>query len=355
MKKRLIIIVSLVGVSAYFGYKHVPTPGSVGTPREQKSNTKTPTPGFSKFLKSARVSYRNVFAQDSKIPKECLDYFDALQKIDFLSAGSQADQLTYQLLPIQPQGCKGEFLRGFATVQKEFLKKCKPADQNLSEKISEECGSAIFLLRAAVTRLALKDKSISEITDMSQLTDLVFSELSGAFNGSQAPDFLKMKAVSERMLALDPDLYAAQKINVMANLMEGFMSPKGSPESAAAWVNTEASLKKALATNPTDETLQDAQIAMQTKGLDPVLTKELSQTMTEQNPNDDRAWYLLAFAEWKQGNHPGSIANLNHAISLAPQNQDYQNTLEAVSKPGANAEAFQGTLRIGISNEDFNH
>ena len=313
----------------------------------QKQEVAQPVAGFGKFLKAARVGYRSTLEQDSKIPKECLDFFDALQKIDFLSMGNNGVQLTYQVLPEQPENCKGEFIPGFTAVQQDFIKKCKPENQNLSEPIGEECSSAVFMLRAAVTRLALKDKPLNEITDMAQLTDLVFSEL-----GTNSP---KMKAIAERMLELDPTLFAAHKINVMSNLIEGFMAKDQNQDASEGWKHSADALAKAREVRPNDEMLDDADTAIQTKGFDPALTRDLSQKMTQDNPANDRGWFLLAYAQWKQGDHEASITNLNHAIALAPNNQDYKNTRQEISKPGATADSFKGAFKVSIGSDDFNH
>ena len=321
---------------------------------DQKLNADSPEKqGFGKYLKASRVGYRSVFEQDQNIPKECLDYFDALQKIDFLSGKQQTDQLTYQLLPVQPENCQGEFVKGFTAAQEDFLKKCKPKDKNLSDVISDECSSSVFMLRAAVTRIAVKDKSLNEITDMVQLADLVFSEFSTVFN-SENPNFSQMQAIAQRMLDLDPKLFAAQKVNVIASLMQGFTAPKDEDQKIV-WDRAEKALIQAQAVKPNDEMLQDAQIAISTHGFDPSLTHDLSEKMTQDNPNNDRGWFLMAYSNWKQGDHPSSINNLKHAIALAPQNQDYQKIMSKVILPNANGESFQSVFKIGISNDDFNH
>ena len=352
MKKWIIIFVMAVAAGVITVKLKQQAPVITTTATNQKPVATVPAPGLGKYMKSARAGYRDVFQKDVRLPKDCLDYFDALQKIDFFSAGDT--ELTYQMLPHQPEGCSGEFIKGFSAAEQDYLKKCSPKDQNLSEKISEECGSAVFMIRAAVTRLALQDKPLKEITDMAQLADLVFSEFAGIFNKSdQTPDFARMRDISDRMMELNPNLFAAQKVSAISNLMEGFMAEKGS-DNSASWDRAEKVIAKALESHPDDETIQDAKIAADTKGFDPALTQELSQKMTNEDPENDRGWYLMSYAEWKQGDHGNSIINLKHAIALAPDNDDYQNILHEISKPHANADSFKGAFKVGISNGDFN-
>jgi len=353
MKKWIIVFVLAVAAGTFW-VKSRPASAPPASDRDQNVANRAPAQpsGLGKYLKAPRVGYREVFLKDTRIPKDCLDYFDSLQKIDFFSGAE--NELTYQMLPHKPEGCSGEFIKGFSAAEQEYLKKCTPKDQNLSEKISEECSSAVYMLRSGVTRLALQDKPLSEITDMAQLADLVFSEFAGIFNkDDQTPDFARMRAISDRMMELNPNLFAAQKVSAISNLMEGFMAPKGS-DNSGSWDRAEQVITKALESHPNDETMQDAKIAADTKGFDPVLTRELSQKMTNDNPESDRGWYLMSYAEWKQGDHGNSIINLKKAIALAPDNEDYQKTLSEISKSNANQDSFKGAFKVGISNGDFN-
>lgn len=312
--------------------------------------------GFGKYLKSARSGYRATFEKDDGIPKECLNFFDELQRIDFFSEGKNIEHFTYQLLPQSPEGCRGELIRGFTNAHDEFLKNCSPKDQNLSEHLSRECEHAVFMLRAAVTRLALKDKAIKDINDLSQLTDLMFSELTGVFNESKSgPAFGRLKDISQKMLELDPKLFAAHKMNVTSNLIEGFMSKQSNQDASDSWKNAEEALKKAYELRPNDEMLNDAAIAVQTKGFDPELTKQVADKMTHENPEQDRGWYLLSYSQWKQGDRASSITNLKRAISLAPSNLDYPGILEEITSASANEDSFKTAFKIEIDDGDFNH
>ncbi len=332
--------------------RHSETVLNSGAVSSTGTTTKT-SPAFGQYLKAARIGYRAQLEQDSKIPKECLDFFDALQKIDFV--GNEVDNMTYQMLPPSPQNCVGEFVVGYTSVQEDYFKTCVPTE-NLSEVISEACTTAVFLMRAAVTRVALKNKSLSEISDLTQLTDLVFSEMAGKFGKENMPDFTKMKAISARMLEVDPNLYAAHKVDVMSNMMEAFMSKKDNPlQTEEAWKNTELALAKAKEQKPNDQSLADAEIAIKTRGFDPVNSLNYSREMITQNPENDRGWYLMAFAQWKQGDRSSSIGNLKKAISISPNNREYQKILKEITKPNATGESFAGALSIGLSTDDFIH
>jgi len=137
--------------------------------------------------------------------------------------------------------------------------------------------------------------------------------------------------------------------------VEGFMSKEKNEDSTEIWNRSAEALQRAREVRPHDEMLNDADIAIQTKGFDPAKTHELSEKMTQQNPENDRGWFLLAYSQWKQGEHGLSMINLKHAISLAPNNPDYQSTLQEISKPGANGDSFSGAFKVSIGNDDFQH
>lgn len=304
--------------------------------------------GLGQYLRSPRAGYKEILQKDESTPKACLDFFDSLQRLDFFAG--EVSQMSYQTLPMPPDACKDGLEKNLAKARQDFLKKCRPQNQNLSDKIGEDCISAVYFLRARITELSLKNKPVSEIVDLKQLTDLIFAQLS-----DEHPNFDQMKLIADRMLELDPNIMAAHKVNVIASIFEGFAANEAHQNREQAWANANAALQGARNLNSNDPIIKDASIAIQTKGFDPELTRDYAENMIHENKNQDQGYFLLAYAQWKQGEQAIAKNNLNRAIALAPDNDDYKKVQTDISKPGATRDSFKGIFKVGISYGDFTH
>jgi Tfp pilus assembly protein PilF len=106
--------------------------------------------------------------------------------------------------------------------------------------------------------------------------------------------------------------------------------------------------------NPNDPNLADTEAAIHTHGFDPAKTVEYASGMVQKNPRDDRAFFLLAYGQWKGNDRNNAVQNLKKAIALNPNRQDYKDVMAAITQPNATADAFKGSMSIAVSNDDFN-
>ena len=75
--------------------------------------------------------------------------------------------------------------------------------------------------------------------------------------------------------------------------------------------------------------------------------------MVETHPENARAWYLMAYSEWTLRQREKSMAHLQRAMDLDPDNQNYRKEWKAIHHPKANSESFRGNFNIQIASEDI--
>jgi tetratricopeptide (TPR) repeat protein len=354
--KKIIPILAIVGVFVYGGIKiRNNMTKIVGAPAPVQVDQSKVKKNLGEYLRQPRANYKPAMEANTQVPKACVDYFDQLQKLDLISFKQSNFKVSYQDLPQPPTDCV-MVDDAYQAAEKTFMEKCLMGNNTKSDVVSEDCASSLFMMRAAVTRVIFKDKPIKEISDLHQLTDLLFAEFSGAFNAEHSPDFSRISSVAARMLELNPNLYVAAKVAAITDVIPGLINEKtATPEQKAEyWAKAEQSLKRAQNMNPNDGTLADAEAAVRTEGFNPAKTVEYAQGLVQKNPGDDRAQFLLAMGQWKSNDRNASVQSLQRAIELNPTNQDYQKTMAAISSPDATGDSFKGSISINVSSDDFN-
>ena len=360
MIRQRIIVLTVVMISALIYWSGQ---------KKSKVSDLTPSPNSaattaSHYLRQGR-DFQGALAEKSKepnssIPPACADYFDQLEKID-LQGGSENSKMSYQILPNKPEGCtwKDDSLD---LASAEFEKVCvnTPLEQkvNLSSSLSDACLTKLFFLRSAITRLLLKDRPISSISDAHQLVDLLFAEFAASAS-SKSPDFSRIKEASDRMLELDPHLYVAAKTSVYSGAIQGLMAEQakiGSEnQSKFNWQKVEADLARADRLNPADPSLDDARALIATHGFDPKKTLAYAENKVREFPETGRNYFLKGYAEWKLNQRPEAIADLKKAIALSPEHSEYPKLLIDLKKPEANADSYQGNFNFSVNESDFHN
>jgi|GEM_PF-3729118 len=355
--KKLIPVLAVIGVFVYGGWKirshfqHVLQHGTL-TPSSHETPASTPAQplkkGLGEYLHQPREHYETLAKANPAIPAACGDYFERLEAIDFRDFQKTNFKLQYQAIPSPDPDCVIADA-SYSLAEKDFMQKCMLQHERRSDVVDDDCARALFLMRASVTRLLLKDKPVSEITDLKQLSDLMFAEFVGKSGESDPPDFARLGQVAERMLELNPNLYAAAKVATFSDLEKG-MSEK-TPE---AWQKAQAALKRAETMNPEDPDLTDTAMAIQTQGFDPARTVDEANRMLQEDPNDDRGYFFLAYGQWKANDRQAAIANLQKAIDLNPSREDYRQIMNEITAPKADGDSFKGALSVTVSDDDFN-
>jgi tetratricopeptide (TPR) repeat protein len=303
------------------------------------------------FLRASRPEIVSEVMVSLAINPQCRNYVADLERLDLASKVQGHYALTYQQLPVKTEDCAFNDPSLVAVVNSLNVK-CRPL-VSPGESISENCAAALFMTRAAMTKQLYATRTLSSITDMKVLTDLMFAEFS-TLNNQTLPDLKRAKAVADRMLDLNPNLYVAAKVVAFAEVIDGLnlkaRKPSMTPEE---WTSARHAVARAKELNPHDESLMDAQMLVETRGFEPKLAVSFAEQLIADNGANPKAYYIKAYALWKLGDRRNALANLKQATTLAPDNRHYSQTYAEASRPNARADAFKGSITFGVDAKDF--
>ena len=360
MKKKLFlffVLVTLLSVAGfYFLKKPIPTSAAVNQAAEKIGTQpvkKVEAPGY---LRAPRTNFKEWVAQATDVPKECAGFIEQLESLDLLQAEAKNFKISYQQLPTWVENCAISNA-AFKHALDAFNEKCLKVANAKSDIISDECGTAPFFLRASTTVLLLDKKPLSEVSDLHQLTDLLFFEFFKNSGAQDMPDLTHLKEISARMSEVNPHLYGVAKVANFADSFDALLKTSNHDQAGAdaAWAKAEQSLARAKELSPNDPAMIDTEIAIKTHGFDPEKTLAYSETMIEQNPNDGKGYYVKANGLWISGKQGDALAMLKQAIQLDPTNEGYQDTLKKMSGPHPVKDPFAGHYQMGISSGDFDY
>lgn len=309
------------------------------------------------LLRAARPGLERAIQSSRSLNDECKPFTIEMQRLDLLQLDKERFTPTYQMIPDRPELCK------FAdpslnAAYNQMARACKSEVVD-SESISGGCATALFILRSMLTRQTFGVTPLSAIRDMRILTDMMFAEFALLNNPDGTPvmpNLSRAKQIADRMQEISPNFYVAAKVNVLAEVIEGLNMreriPRLQPE---YWKAAEVALERAQHLNPNDRSLDEAEMLIRTHGFVPTEALEYTKKQIAAKASNGKAWFYKAYAEWKLAKYNDSIASLRQAVALEPRMTDWARTLEAVTKPHAQPDAFKGSISFGVTSQDFEH
>lgn len=319
---------------------------------------------ITQYIRAPRKERKAIVAlsesEHAPFKSECVDYFDSLESLNLMQWDTLEKRPKYRSLLRRPEKCtlNDPFLERMHT---EFAKSCRirgkvrvideAVEREYREPLSNDCVEKIFYLRAALTRLTLRDRPLAEITELQALLDLLLTEFLLPKKDSP-PDYAKIRATAERLLELSPNLYLALKTLIYSQAHDAMETPSSDARDEK-WKKAESQLARANELRPADDRLEDARAAITTQGFDPDRTLKYSSAYIAKYPSAGRGYYLKAYGEWKKNSKDASIAALTRATELELLNLLYRDTLAEIKKPDAKIEVFKSPFTFGISAEDF--
>ena len=356
--KTAIPIFLVVALFGYGGYRvRESFKGNAAVQTEKRTNENVDTSltkkSLSDFLRAPRKDYKEALGKNATIPADCVDYFDQLEQIDMMTFKQPESTLTFQQLPVRPEKCQFSD-SAYDAAQKAFNEKCLGQETSPNAVVSEECGSALYFVRASITRLLLKDKPIAEIKDLSKLTDLLFSEFQAASVDGHSFDSARLREIGQQMLNRNSNLFVAAKVVNFADILDGINSlEKKDPKSDEVWARAATSLNRARAMNPQDPDMDDLEMVVSTQGMNPDKALTYSKALVAKDANNSKGYYVQAYSEWKNSHQNESMESLKHAMDLDPKNEEYAQIYQAITTPGSTIDSFRMPMKFGISSKDF--
>ena len=228
---------------------------------------------------------------------------------------------------------------------KEALKKCQlPLLADRLDLIQMHCfedfDEGLCATDAIFLRAQLRTRGVEDAEDRELLADLILNEFA-----HNEPNFNKLNKLAEKMMVLDPDQKAYQKLwassKVISKLFNG-KSPMDVAEEINARVNPELW---------NDPALNGIKMAMMT-GLEPANVEGYARGYLTQKP-DAVMHEVLGWSLWKQNRRAEAIDQLQQAIKMSPKDTWLKEQLKKVRSKGANAETYQTRIMLGLDVRDL--
>ncbi len=187
----------------------------------------------------------------------------------------------------------------------------------------DNCFSALYQYRAAITHFTTLGMDLGSIRDMRILVD----KLMATFER----DPKLAAAIADRIVELEPDNYPAHKAGLIASLIS---------DPQADGMQRRLDNLRRLETG--DAAAQDElEIFLGVmKDNDPEATFERASDLNDTNPKSAVGPYFMAWAASKRGNRDESLAHVKECIKRDPKNPRYQKTYQALQQNTQNAFTF---------------
>lgn len=318
MKK--VLLLGLLIASSLAGYFYwFQDTAPVSTPQiVQKSKE-----GSRKLFLGARKKTPTTNIVKSETRDGCEELTSNLETIDFNSPVSEwvldFDQAAFGKCQLP------EFKDRLSQIQKSCFDKF----------IDTECSTHAVFLRAQ-----LRTRGIEDGEDQELLADLILTQFA-----NNQPDFKKLTKLSEKLMVLNPDQKAYQKLWASSKVVNKLMSGKSAME-----VAEEVSER----VNPdlwNDPTMNGIKMAMAT-GLEPGNVENFARGYLSQKP-DAVMHEVLVWALWKQNRQAEAITELQRAIAMKPNDQWLKDQLKKVQGKGANADSYEARITLGVDVRDL--
>ena len=285
--------------------------------------------------KKSKLSSRKLFlgARKNKITTKILTTTSTLDGCEGLT--NNLEDLDFNI-PIK-EWILNLDLKLFAKCQKpELQKRLADLQTNCFEKLEEtKCFSDALFLRAI-----LRTRMVEDGEDRELLADLILKEFA-----DMNPDFEKLKKLSEKMMVLEPDQIAYQKLWASSQVISKLSKNKSAMD-VADLVNERV--------NPelwNDPSMDGIKLAMAT-GLEPNSVEAYARGFLSQKGNAVMH-EVLGWALWKQERHAEAIEQLQKAIAMNPQDPWLKDQLKKVNSKNANSDSYQARITLGIDVRDL--
>lgn len=272
----------------------------------------------------------------------CVSYWEALRAQDLVKTMTEG-----QPLPGFPSGtnCK-QVPDELAGYHSDFQAACGSlpggsTPSSAGEKFTR-CFLSLLDYRAQITELMTRDVPLSEIADLTVLSDKLVAK--------SANDDGAMLAVAERMLEVDPNFYPAAKAAIVARF-KTIATDETAARSERNWEDLEAAVARAKKFGESDEELLEAEAALYLHhGDDLVQAEAVAKRMETLHPTSGTGPYYRAWVASKRGDMDTAKAQLAQALRLKPLDTRYQRALSSLSDDKSRDEAetaFELNLSFG--------
>jgi hypothetical protein len=218
----------------------------------------------------------------------------------------------------------------------EFKDRISSIKNNCFEKINEqECAQQAIFFRSL-----LRTKGVTDAEDQDLLADLIISEFAGG-----PPDFHKLVKYSEKLINLNPNQAAYQKLWASSKVIASLTDMK-SPTQLAQEISDRVDENVW-----NDFEMQGLKMAAAT-GLVPGSVEEYARGYLSEN-NDTRMREVLGWALWRQNRFVEAVQELRKAIALNPSDQWLKDQLSKVTAKDANLETYQARISLGINLQEL--
>lgn len=319
MKKVFLLGLLIISLAAgYFFLYQAPKP--VSDPIVQK---KSQTSSRKLFLGARKKSPKKIQGTASDISDGCEELTNNLETIDFNAPVTEwvlnFDQAAFSKcqLPV--------FKERLALIQKYCF----------HEFLESECSTHAVFLRAQ-----LRTRGVEDGEDQELLADLILNEFAG-----NKPDFKKLTKISEKLMVLDPDQKAYQKLWASSKVVNKLMDGKSAMD-AALDVNERVSPDLW-----NDPAMNGIKMAMAT-GLEPGNVEGYARGYLSQK-SDAVMHEVLGWALWKQNRKDEAISELERAIAMKPKDPWLKEQLKKVKAKGANANSYEARITLGVDLNDL--
>lgn len=218
----------------------------------------------------------------------------------------------------------------------EFKTRIASIKTNCFDKLDEQaCAQQAIFFRSL-----LRTKGVTEAEDQDLLADLIISEFANA-----SPDFHKLEKYSEKLMNLDPNQAAYQKLWASSKVIAS-LTDKKSPTSLAEELSQRIDEKVW-----NDSEMQGLKMAVAT-GLIPDSVEEYARGYLS-TKNDTRMHEVLGWALWRQNRYAEAVQELQRAIALNPADKWLKDQLTKVTSKDADLETYQARISLGINLQDL--
>ena len=266
-----------------------------------------------------------------------------IQKATDPSQSDGCENLTFQLAEVDLSIPVKDWVDAFdetafnGCALPEFAEQVKQLREHCFKKLNQgSCVQDAIFLRAG-----LRTRGLTDGEDRELLADLILRE----FKGQPGPDFARLKKFSNKLLELDPNQPAIQKLWATATVVDKLIAGKDPTEIAKAITDR---LDAKIWNEPE---MQGIRLAVAT-GLKPEGVEEYARGYLSKQ-NDPLMHEMLGWALWKQDRQGEAIEQLRAAIALSPKDPWLQNQLKVLSSKDANPESYQTRISLGINLGDL--
>lgn len=199
----------------------------------------------------------------------------------------------------------------------------------------DECARHTVFLRAI-----LRTQNIQDSDDRDTLADLILKEFA-----DETPDFKQLVNHSEKLLALEPNQPAFQKLYAASSIISAL---DGKADLSSLRSSLDQKVDEELWQDPE---MQGLKLAVET-GLEPGNVEQFAREVLNQNESS-KMQEILGWSLWRQNRYEEAEAALKRAIELNPNDPWLKDQLDKIHSKDAGDESYQARISLGFNLEDL--